>query len=321
MLKRLIAITIILCMMLFSFSACAFLDDDADSSSVDSSSSSKESEKEETKKPDKESTSKESEPESTKESTQASTTTTEAEGQTSTPEPTPALTEYGGFSTTITKTAESTDRLRQGSMSRNAYNAGSAYSDSKLSSVLSNAKLVKNGGNMLGYTNASGFIDHFLSNTGTDYTIDMSLFLADQNALANRNSSLGDALRASERLAVKGESVTAFQKSELVHHNLQGDWKFAVGSYFSSIEIRNLTFDGTTYKATFIYKVTDYYNWDSDDANSVFSGIAGALTGNISPKDLHQLHRAGMAKEFLSVGEVSYTVEWTLGQSAFDVFK
>ena len=206
------------------------------------------------------------------------------------------------------------------SMSRKAYNAGTSYSQSQLNSTLSNAKLVKNGGELLGYTNASGFIDHFLSNTGENYTINMSAFLKDENANLNRRSSLSSALRACEVLACKGQSINVFQKSEVVHHNLTGDWKFAVGSYFSSIEVQNLTFDGEKYSATFIYRITDYYNWDSDDSNSVFSGFAGTITGNISPKDLHQLHRAGMAKEFLSVGEASYTVEWTKGAAVVDVF-
>lgn len=325
--KKIIAFAMVLC-MIFSCFSCAFLEDSNDeesasSSSKSPSSSSADSSSEQGSSSEESSSSKESSSSEEAPSSSSSSEEISSSDEVSSSEDIaiPVITEYGEFSSAITKTTPSTDRLRQGSQSRNAYNAGSSYSQSKLNSVLSNATLIKNVGSLLGYTNASGFIDHFLQNTGENYTIDMSKLLTDTNALGNRNASLSNALRACEMLAVKGETINVFQKSEVVHHNLTGDWRFSLGSYFSSIEIQNLSFDGSKYRATFIYKVTDYYNWDPSDSNSVFSGAAGALTGNISPKDLHHLHRAGMAKEFLSVGQVSYTVEWSRGDSVLDVFK
>ncbi len=316
--KKIIAFAMILCFIFACFS-CAIIDEPSSSenssSSKESSSSSK---KEESSSSKNESSSSKEETSSSTEESSLSTSVEESSSEEEIVVPT--ITEFGEFSSAIHKTFASADRQRQMSMSRKAYNAGSSYSQSQINAIVSNAKLIKSGGEMLGYKNASGFIDHFLEGTGENYIINMSAFLSDTTANLNRRNSLGDALRACEALACKGQSINVFQKLEIVHHNLTGDWKFALGSYFSSIEVQNLTFDGEKYSATFIYKVTDYYNWDSDDSNSVFSGIAGALTGNISPKDLHQLHRVGKAKEFLSVGEISYSVEWTKGQSSLDVF-
>lgn len=322
--KRIIAFAMLLC-LIFCFFSCDILEGSSSSSSSSEESSSKESSVDTSSSEEESSSESESsEQESSSEEESSSESTSSEESSSSEEESSEevvVITEYNGFSSAITSVGSSTDRLRQMSMSRNAYNKGSSYSDSQISSILSNAKLVKTGGELLGYKNASGFIDHFLGGTGENYEIDMSKFLSDQNANTNKVSSLTNALRACEKLAVKDEKINVFQKTEIVHHNLTGDWKFAVGSYFSSIEVKDLTFNGEKYSATFIYKVTDYYNWDSDDSSSVFSGFAGTITGNISPKDLHQLHRTGNAKEFLSVGQVSYTVEWTVGASVLDVFK
>ncbi len=206
-------------------------------------------------------------------------------------------------------------------MSSNLYDKGalSSYDESKLSSIKSSANFIAVGGSLVSYKNASAFMKHFLDNTGEDYEIDMSSFLKDENALATRNAELNKALRACEVLAIEGESISVYQDEELVHHNLTGDWKYAIGSYFTAIEIDNLSVDGNIYTATFTYKVTDFYNWDESDANSVFSGTLATLTKNVSPKDLHQLHRAGMAKEFLSYGEIRYTVSWAKGSTVSSI--
>lgn len=229
------------------------------------------------------------------------------------------LTEFGQYSSAISSVAESYDRLRQMASAKNTYGKGATCTESELSSTIKSANAIKNGGSILNYKNASKLMEHFLKNSGEDYEIDVEEFLNDENALKTRNEELNLALRACEALAVEGESINVFQKEEVVHHNLTGDWKFAVGSYFTSIEIKNLTVNGNIYSATIVYNVTDFYNWDFNDSNPVFTGLPAMIVGDVSPKDLHELHRAGKAQEFLSCGEISYTVSWFKGSSVSSI--
>ncbi len=256
-----------------------------------------------------------SEESSSGESMSESESTSEIEDESEKP-----ITEAGAFSSAITSTKESADRLRQMSSATATYNRGATCSDSEIKSIISGANTIKTGGSLLGsYKNASKLMGHFLGNTGEDYIIDMDIFLKDENALKTRNEELTKALRSCEVLAREGESINVYQIEELVHHNLTGDWHYALGSYFTSINVQNLTVNGNIYTATINYKVTDFYNWDFSDDNPVFSGFLGTLTNNISPKDLHELHRAGKAQEFLSHGEVSYTVSWVKGSSVSSI--
>ncbi len=230
------------------------------------------------------------------------------------------ITEAGAFSSAITETKESADRLKQMTNAKITYNKGATCSDDKIASIMQGANRIKTGGSLLGsYRNASALMAHFLGNTGEDFVIDMDTFLKDENALKTRNEELTKALRACEVLAREGESISVYQIEELVHHNLSGDWYYAVGSYFTNINVQNLTVNGNIYTATINYNITDFYNWDFSDSNPVFSGLLGTFTNNISPKDLHELHRAGEAQEFLSHGEISYTISWVKGSSVSSI--
>lgn len=224
------------------------------------------------------------------------------------------ITEEDGFSSAITKVGKSDDRMKQMAWSNTIYGKGalSSYTDDNIRSIKRKAKLVAFG-LAIEYPNAKGFFSHFLDNNGEDYIIDMESFLEDENALYTRNAELNRALRACEKLAVVGEKINVYQEEELVHHNLQGDWKMALGSYFTSIEVINLTVTENTYSATFIYKVTDFYNWDENKTENFIDGF------DLSQKDFAQLHREGTAKHFLSKGEISYTVSWTEGQTVSQI--
>jgi hypothetical protein len=205
--------------------------------------------------------------------------------------------------------------MKQMAWSNTIYGKGvaSGYDANKLKSIKSSASLIAMGGSIVNYKNASAFMSHYLENTGEDYIIDMKSFLSDENALYTRDAELNKALRACEELAIKGEEINVYQKEELVHHNLQGDWHYAIGSYFTSIEITNLTTTGRVYTATFTYKITDFYNWDEAKTGNFIDGF------NLSEKDFAQLHREGLAKHFLSKGEITYTVSWAQGQTVSEI--
>jgi len=210
-------------------------------------------------------------------------------------------------------TAPAADRIKQMNKSNADYKSGSSESTSMYSFA---ARLIASGGSALGMPDAAKFMSHYLGNTGNDYTIDVgSMLSGDSGALSSRNVAINRMLRAAEQLAVEGESLTVGQLTE--GHPMQWElatqnWQYSLGSYFDDVDVTDLTVtevDGVkTYTANIKYIVTDFYNWDTNDYNK-FKDI-------ISPHQLHELHKAGKAKEFLSYGEITYAnITWTEGQT------
>ena len=210
-------------------------------------------------------------------------------------------------------TEPAADRIKQQNASNADYKKGSSES-TWLYSIL--AKTIATGGSTLGMPDAADFMAHYLENTGKDYIIDMNSFLSgDSGALASRNIAINRSLRAAELLARKGETLTINQLTE--GHPMQWqlatqNWQYSLGSYFDDVDIIDLTVTEVngvkTYTASIKYIVTDFYNWDTGDYNK-FKDI-------ISPHQLHELHKAGKAKEFMSYGEITYAnITWTEGQT------
>lgn len=216
------------------------------------------------------------------------------------------------------------DRIKQMNYSNSVYNTGSYKTDKELKGsglfdrgILGKAQLIALGGSLINMPAASAFMSHYLKNTGEDYTINVSDFLSnDTGALSNRNKAINNALRAAEQLAMEGETITINQLAE--GHPMQNslatqNWQYAIGSYFDDVDVINLTVteeNGVkTYTADIKYMVTDFYNWDTNDTYK-FKQI-------VSPHELHELHKAGMAKEFTSYGEITYSaITWTEGTDA-----
>ncbi len=216
-------------------------------------------------------------------------------------------------------TEKAWDRVRQQNASNGDYNKGSSLSSSELTGffgVKSKAQLIAAGGSLINMPMASELMSHYLNNTGANYNLDINKFMSeDSGALACRNTAINNALRAAESLARKGKTITIGQLTE--GHPMQGqlatdNYRYALGSYFDDVDVINLTvteIDGVkTYSADIKYIVIDFYNWDTNDYNK-FKKI-------VSPHDLHELHKAGIAREFLTYGETTYqNITWTEGQT------
>ena len=211
------------------------------------------------------------------------------------------------------------DRQRQMNNSNADFNTGSSNTQSQLDETISDTKLITNGFTALLYPNGSAFMKHYLKATGEDYTISMtsSGFFKSSDTKAHRTTRITQAMRAAEALAIEGGSVNVYQKTEQVNHfsSSTDDWRLSVGSYFTCINMLDVTVtvgeDGTkTYSAKVEYNVADFYNWETNDYNRQLKDLLP------SPHDLHELHKAGLAKEFVSRGTVTYNITWTEGQTA-----
>lgn len=224
---------------------------------------------------------------------------------------------YGNFSTTQ-RTVSSADREKQIKNSELDYATGSAYSAEQIKSINSAANKIKNWA-IIVFPNAKKMMEHYLDGSGDTYNIDMESFFSDETALKNRNEDLNNALRAAENLAVAGKKINIYQVEESIYHNLSGDWKYSVGSYFSSVELYDVTVSNGVYTAKLKYIINDFYNWDPNDSGNLFSGAVAKIVGDVSPRDLHQLHLNGTAKEFLSHGEITYRVTWVEGQDISNI--
>ncbi len=211
------------------------------------------------------------------------------------------------------------DRQRQMNNSNADFNKGSSNTKDQLDKTVSETGLITNGFTALLYPSASSYMKHYLTASGEDYIIKMtsSGFFKSSDTKAHRITRITQAMRAAEALAIEGGSVNVYQKTEQVNHfsSSTDDWRLSVGSYFTCINMLDVTVtvgqDGTkTYSAKVEYNVADFYNWETNDYNRQLKDMLP------SPHDLHELHKAGMAKEFVSKGTVTYDITWTEGQSA-----
>jgi len=69
---------------------------------------------------------------------------------------------------------------------------------------------------------------------------------------------------------------------------------------------RGIAKSGNDYTMTMEYYMRDFYDWDPNDPK---------MSPIVSPAQMHDLHCAGMAKEFEVEGQMVVTVSWSQGQT------
>ena len=220
---------------------------------------------------------------------------------------------YENF-TTLSGTVASYDRLKQMKLSSEDFNTGSAYTKEELTKVQMQAKLISSA--VLLYPHAAKMMKHYLDGTGENFELDVEDFLKNAVAKENMLSDVNCAIRAAEQIACPKEETTIYQIEESIHHNLTGDWKYSLGSYFASVELYDVEVKSllgvTYYSAKMRYVVQDFYNWDKNDTGNV------SIT-SVSPSDLHQLHVNGDAQEFLTYGYAEYEIKWVKGVDSSEI--
>lgn len=157
------------------------------------------------------------------------------------------------------------------------------------------------GGILFNEDDASDMMNHYLSNQGTDYTVDFSRLVSESSiALERHNEAIENAQNSA--LQFYQQSQNTFYNLQEIQHTVpleNSNWNHAINLYSSWI-----TCEITSYNSIRITDhLRDFYNWDKD----VYS------MGNmpVSPHDLWMLHYAGYARQYQVFGEmITSNVPW-----------
>lgn len=164
------------------------------------------------------------------------------------------------------------------------------------------------------WPDASDNLLHFLSNSGTDKQMDLDAYLEDESeirtAIQSRERSIG--LAAIERAKTSGIEgpvtfpvQTGWPGVEAASHN----WYYATGSgnYSMHGQVTVYPPDANHPEWRFEMDTTlhyrDQYNWDG--SKSTVIDLPGPFDPTVTDQQLAELHRAGLAKEFLLHGSTA----------------
>ena len=164
------------------------------------------------------------------------------------------------------------------------------------------------------WPDASDNLLHFLSNSGADKQMDLDAYLEDESeirtAIQSRERSIG--LAAIERAKTSGIEgpvtfpvQTGWPGVEAASHN----WYYATGSgnYSMHGQVTVYPPDASHPEWRFEMDTTlhyrDQYNWDG--SKSTVIDLPGPFDPTVTDQQLAELHRAGLAKEFLLHGSTA----------------
>ena len=159
------------------------------------------------------------------------------------------------------------------------------------------------------FGDASRMLDHYLSNTGTDYNLNVKK-LIDSSSKSDADDIFEDAIHKTqlyaEDILKKNSSIIFVSKAPFITHSKTSVWDISrnasVGDCSGCIVAKVSRFDNE-YKMEYRYIVFDFYDWDSNN-NDRFIAIAP------SDKQIFELHYAGMAKQFYVYGEYRNEITW-----------
>lgn len=192
-----------------------------------------------------------------------------------------------------------------------------------------------------GFTMDLGFgadmIGHYLDMTGEtyDYSDRMPELIAHPKVGAAQSSCVGAAMKAAENIVVDGQSGVAINQTKPIKFSSlkdeDGTIYYALGSYYAIADLSDVQRTGDTFSATVTFRIVDYYDWAEDCQIPEFAEYLDKLDDTyralvnemldistletFCQADLAQLHKAGLAQDFMAQGSIVYSITWTAGQT------
>lgn len=163
---------------------------------------------------------------------------------------------------------------------------------------------------------ASDFLSHFLDNSGTDYFYDASTVIEEtyggreifikniKEIMKLCESTVVDDLWFITNPAYSFPGTNFSTSGCIAETPIAVDWWFSIGDADSAMSF-HCTKNGNTYTASITYNLLDYYDWEKG------SPLRGGL---VTDGEMYDLHYAGWAREFKSVGTYTKEISWTKGE-------
>jgi peptidoglycan hydrolase-like protein with peptidoglycan-binding domain len=159
---------------------------------------------------------------------------------------------------------------------------------------------------------AAKHMQHYLGNSGRDYTIDLEGMLKDVPSARTRlGEEIQQAQSFTETLAPGRYEFTSAQAEDGYNYEEENrNWYFALGGYqrwgkgVATVSERS---GRREYALDYEYKVFDRYNWDGDKSVTLFH-----IT--VTDEFMGEFHRQGLAQEFNCFGSLKRRVEWRHGE-------
>lgn len=164
---------------------------------------------------------------------------------------------------------------------------------------------------------AQRFLLHFLGNTGEEYIYDASYVFCDiMDTRKNICKNINAILNLCEDTVIKELyfisnpeeqfSGAAFSNNAVIGGDMSvTNWWFSIGNTDATMSFHCVK-EGDTYTAEIDYHFVDVYDFNKDSRT-----LGGFL---ITDGDMHELHEAGEAREYKSIGNYSFKITWTEGE-------
>jgi hypothetical protein len=154
-------------------------------------------------------------------------------------------------------------------------------------------------------------LEHYLRNTGKDYTIDLEGMINEvPRASTIYKSELSQAIKFVQGLSPGTHNITSGKATSGYNYQSESkNWFFAVGGYSVwGKGVAKVTDKGKGIKECSLeykYKFFDRYNWDTGKSVTI-----PYINMKIEDKFMGEFHRCGLAKEFNMYGSVKRSIKW-----------
>ena len=229
--------------------------------------------------------------------TEATTQGSATEGQ---------VTPYGNYSIDQPAIKPEEYFAAQIQQSADTFNAGSSYTNEKISHIFKIADYIANyeayveeygvqdqldelyeqTGFSLDFGFGADLMAHYIGKSGEtfDYSNRMEEMLVHPKVSAAQSTCISAAMKAAENLVKDGQSnVSVNQTKPMKLTGLKtedGTIYYALGEYHTIADLSNVQRTGDTFSATVTFRIIDYYNWADDIKTPEFTDYLNKLNDN-----------------------------------------